>query len=119
MVDLSPKEVLQHWQAIVEECGIAQGVWPQRKVHCLRPASVSMQQLLAHALQEVADGVLGNAILEVSVYATEGELLALLVACLLECIIGKPTVVAVVMLNFYAMLSGEGLDGAFGGDGFG
>ncbi len=102
----------------MEECGIAQGVWPKREVHCLQPASASVQQLLAHALQEVADGALGNAILEVSVYATEGELLALFVACLLECIVGKPTVVAVVMLNFYTMLGGKGLEGAFGGNGF-
>ncbi len=103
----------------MEECGIVQGEWPECKVHCLRPASASMQQLLARDLQEVADGVLGNAILEVSIYATEGELLALLVACLLECIVGKLTIVAVVMLIFYAMLSGKGLKGAFGGDGFG
>jgi hypothetical protein len=102
----------------VEECGIAQGVWSKRKVHCLQPLSASVQQLLARVLREVADRVLGNAILEVSVYATEGELLGLLVACLLECIVGKLTVVAVVMLNFYAMLGSKGLKGAFGGDGF-
>jgi hypothetical protein len=102
----------------VEECGIAQGVWPKCKVHCLRPASTSVQQLLARALREVAYGALGNAILEVSVYAIEGELLVLLMACLLECIVGKPTVVALVMLNFYAMLGGKGLEGAFGGNGF-
>jgi hypothetical protein len=110
--------VFQHWQAIVEECGIVQGIWLKGKVHCLRLASTSVQQLFALALQEVADGALGNAILEVSVYATGGELLALFVACLLECIVGKPTVVAVVMLNFYAMLGGKGLKGAFGSDGF-
>jgi hypothetical protein len=56
--------------------------------------------------------------LEGSIYATEGELLALLVACLLECIVGIPTIVAVVMLNVHAMLGGEGIKGAFGGNGF-
>ncbi len=66
-----------------------QGIWPQRKVNCLRPASASMQQLLARALQEIADGALGNAILEVSVYTTEGELLAHNVARLLERIVGE------------------------------
>ncbi len=90
----------------------------KRKVHCLRPASASVQQLLARALREVTDGALGNAILEVSVYATEGELLALFVACLLICIVGKPTVVTVVMLNFYTILGGKGLKGTFGGNGF-
>jgi hypothetical protein len=102
----------------VEECGIAQGVWPMHKVHCLVPESASVQQLLARALQKVADGGLSNAILEVSIYATEGELLVLFVACLLECIVGKPTVVAVLMLNFYTMLGGKGLEGAFSGDSF-
>jgi hypothetical protein len=59
----------------VEERSIAQGIWPQRNVNCLRPANMGMQQLLAHALREIVDGALGNAILEVGVYATEGELL--------------------------------------------
>jgi hypothetical protein len=71
----------------VEECGIAQGVWPKWKVHCLWPASVSVQQLLAHALQEVADGLLRDAILKVCINATEGKLLALLVAGLFESIV--------------------------------
>ncbi len=102
----------------MEECSIAQGVWPKRKVHCLWPASASVQQLLAHALQEVTDRALSNAILEVSVYATEGELLALFVACLVECIVGKLPIVAVVMLHFYAMLGGKGFEGAFGGNSF-
>ncbi len=80
---------------------------------------MSVQQLLVRALQEVVDGVLGNAILEVSVYATEGELLVPFVTCsLLECIVGKPTVVAVVMLNFYTILGGKGFKGAFGSNGF-
>jgi hypothetical protein len=86
-------------------------------VHCLRPSSVSVKQLLTRALQEVADGSLGNAILEVSIYATEGKLLALFVARLLECIVGESPIVAMTMLNFYAVLGGEGLEGAFCGDG--
>ncbi len=77
-----------------------------------------MQQLLAWALQEIADGVLGDAILEVSVYATEGELLMRIVACLLERIVGELTAVAVIMLSFYAVLGGEGLEGMFGSNGF-
>jgi hypothetical protein len=62
--------------------------------------------------------VLSDAILEVSIYATEDELLVRVVACLLECIVRESTVVAVIMLNFYAMLGGEGLEGVFGGNGF-
>ena len=103
----------------MEECGIAQGIWPKAQ-SALPAASEHERAAIACACsQEVVDGVLGNAILEVSVYATEGELLALLMASLFECIVGKPTIVAVVMLNFYAMLSGEGLKGAFGSNGFG
>ncbi len=102
----------------MEEHGIAQGVWPQRKVNCLCPASTSVQQLLVHALQEIADGALGNAILEVSVYATEGELLLRVMARLLELIVGESTVVTVIMLIFYAVLGGKGLKGAFGSNGF-
>jgi hypothetical protein len=48
-----------------------------------------MKQLLTHALREVADGSLGNAILKVCFYTTEGKLLALFVAGLFERIIGK------------------------------
>ena len=74
--------------------------------------------MLACALGEVADGALGNAILEVGVYATEGKLLACVVACLLEGIVGEAPIVAVVVLDPNAMLGSEGLEGAFGGNGF-
>ena len=74
--------------------------------------------MLACALGEVADGALGDAILEVGVYATEGKLLACIVACLPESIVGEAPIVAVVVLDPNAMLGSEGLEGAFGGDGF-
>ncbi len=86
-------------------------------MHCLRPASASVKQLLTRALQEVADGLLGNAILKVCVYATEGKLLVLFVTGLFECVVGKSPIVAMVMLNLYAVLGGKGLKGTFGGDG--
>ncbi len=88
-------------------------------MHCLWPASTSVKQLLMRVLQEVADGLLGDAILKVCVYATEGKLLALFVTGLFERDVRKLPIVAMVMLNFYAVLSGEGLEGAFGGDSFG
>ncbi len=50
--------------------------------------------------------------------ATEGELLARVVTSLFECVVGKSTIVAVVMQDSDAMLSSEGLEGALGGDGF-
>ncbi len=94
-----------------------QGVWPECEVHCLRPASASMKQLLTPAFREVVDGSLGGAILKVCVYATEGKLLALFVAGLFECVVGKLPIVAMVMLNLYAVLGSKGLKGTFGGDG--
>ncbi len=39
-------------------------------------------------------------------------------ACLLEGIVGEAPIVAVVVLNSNSMLGSEGLEGAFGGDGF-
>ncbi len=53
--------------------------------------------------------------LEVSIHTTEGELLVLLVAGLFENVVCETTIVAVVVLNFYAVLGGKGLKGLFGG----
>ena len=65
------------------------------------------------------DGALGNAILKVGVHATEGKLLRThVVTCLFEGIVGKSTIVTVVVVDSDAMFGSEGLEGAFGGDGF-
>ncbi len=77
--------------------GIAQGVWPQGKVDPLGPAGMRVEQLLACALQEVLDGLLGNAVLEVGVHATKGELLSSVMACLSEGIVMKSPIVTVVV----------------------
>ncbi len=45
-------------------------------------------------------------------------MLACVEACLLEGIVGEAPIIAVVVLDPNAMLSSEGLEGAFGGDGF-
>ncbi len=102
----------------MEERGIAQCVGPQCKVHRCGPASSGVQQLLACAFGEVMDGALGDAILKVSVHATEGELLTRVVTCLFEGIVGKPTIVTVVVVDSDAVFGSKGLQGAFGGDGF-
>ncbi len=52
------------------------------------------------------------------IYAAEGKLLACVVVCLLEGIVGEAPIVAVVVLDPNAVLGSEGLEGAFGGDGF-
>ena len=60
-------------------------------MHCLWPASAHLKQLLACALQEVSDRAFGYAILEVSIQATEGELLVLLIADLFESVVQEKT----------------------------
>ncbi len=76
---------------------IAQGIWPQSKVDCLRPAGARIEQLLPCAFQEVLDGSLGNAVLEVGIYPTEGELLPCLMACLLEGVVVKASIVTMIV----------------------
>jgi hypothetical protein len=77
--------------------------------------------LFACALGEVADRALGNPILEMGVHATKGELLAALLARLLEGIVRELSVVAVIMQNFYAVFGSKlferalGLEGLLGG----
>ncbi len=56
-----------------------------------------MEQLLPCAFQEVSDGLLGNAILEVGIYPTEGELLPCLMACLSEGIVVKMSIVTMIV----------------------
>ena len=53
-------------------------------MHCRRPSSASVQELLACAFGEVADRALGDAILEVGVYATKGKSLLCVLAGLFE-----------------------------------
>ncbi len=69
-----------------------------------------MQDLLSGALREVPDGMLGNSILEMRIDPAEGELLLVLLACLLECIVRKSTIVTMVVIDGYAVLGGESLE---------
>jgi hypothetical protein len=78
-------------------------------VHCLRPASAHVEHLLACTFREVADGVLGDAILEVGIDAAEGELLVSVVAGLLEGVVVEAPVVAVVGLGLVAGASAASL----------
>ena len=97
---------------------MAQSVRPKGCADGLGPLLPCVQELLASALREVADGSLGNAILEVRIYPTKGELLALGLACLTEEAVGESTVVTVVVGDTDAMLSGKLFEGALRSDGF-
>jgi hypothetical protein len=61
---------------------------------------------------------LGDAVLEVGVYTTEDKLLAGIMVCLFEGVVRETPIVAVIVLDPNAVLSGEGLEGVFGGNGF-
>ncbi len=76
---------------------ILQGIWPQCKVDCFRPAGAHMEQLLPCAFQMVSDGSFGGAVLEVGINPTEGELLPCFMACLLEGIVVKSSVVEMIV----------------------
>ncbi len=67
-----------------------------------------------YVLGKVSNGLLGNAILEIGVYTTEGELLSCFLACLLKGIVVEVPIVAVVGLDFYAVLCCILLEGVFG-----
>ncbi len=56
-----------------------------------------MEQLLPRTFQEVSDGLFGNAILEMGIYPTEGELLPCFMACLLEGVVVKVSIVAMIV----------------------
>ncbi len=76
---------------------ISQGTWPQCKVDCLQPAAACMEQLFPCAFQEVSDCLLGDTILEVGIYPTEGELLLCFGACLSEGVVVEASIVAMVV----------------------
>ena len=102
----------------MEEHGVAQGVGPQREVHRCGPLSPGVQQLLACALGEVVNAALRDTILEVGVDATKGKLLSSVVTCLFEGVVGEAPIVAVIVLDFNAVLSSKGIKGTFCSNGF-
>ncbi len=65
-----------------------------------------MEQLLAHALREVANSSLSNAILKRCIYPTQVELLSCVVACSAEGIVMETSVIAVVMKDLGPVLCG-------------
>ena len=79
-----------------------------------RPALARMEELLPRTLLEISDGFLGNAILEVGVDLTEGELLPFGTAAVLEGVVCKSSIVAVGVEYAYAVLLGEVFKGLFG-----
>ncbi len=91
---------------------------PEGQVDGGRPALVRMEELLPCTLPEISDGFLCNAILEVGIDPTEGELLSFGAAAVLEGVVCKTFVVAVVVEDANAVLFGKVLKGLLGIHGF-
>ncbi len=88
---------------------------PEGQVDGGRPVLACMEELLLCTLSEIPGGFLaGNAILEVGVDPTEGELLPFGTAAVLEGVVRKSSIVAMVVEDAYAMLLGEVFKGLFG-----
>ncbi len=66
-------------------------------MHCLRPASACVEQLLPRALGEVTDTAFGDPILKMGIDAAEGELLSCFVAGLSESVVLEAAIVAMVV----------------------
>ncbi len=91
---------------------------PEGQVDGGRPALVRMEELLPRTLPEISDGFLCNAILEVGIDPTEGELLSFGAAAVLEGVVCKTSFVAVVVEDADAVLFGEVLKASLGIHGF-
>ncbi len=83
-----------------------------------RPALVHMEELLTRTLPKISDGLFCHAILEVGIDPTEGESLSLSTAAVLEGIVCKSSIVAVIVEDADAMLLGKVLEGLLGVHGF-
>jgi hypothetical protein len=73
-----------------------------------------MEELLLCTLSEVPDGLFCNAILEIGIDPTEGESLPLCTAAVLEGVVCKSSIVAVVVKDVDAMLLSKVFEGSFG-----
>jgi hypothetical protein len=73
-----------------------------------------MEELLPCTLSKVPDGLFCNAILEVGIDPTEGKSLPLCTAAVLEGVVCKLSVVAVVVEDADAVLLGKVFEGSFG-----
>jgi hypothetical protein len=93
--------------------GAPEGIWPKGQVDGGRPSLVSMKELLPCTLSKVPDGLFCNAILEVGVDPTKGESLPFCTAAVLEGLVCKLSIIAVVVEDGEAVLLDKVFEGAF------
>jgi hypothetical protein len=100
----------------VEVNSAPEGIWPKDQVDCGRPLLARMEELLPCALSEVPDGLFCNAVLEVVVDPTEGESLLFGTAAVLEGVVCKSSIVAMVVedVDADAVLISKVLKGLYG-----
>ena len=77
-----------------------------------------MEQLFLDLLSNVPNCSLSNAILEVGIYSTVGDMLHVLLAVNYENNVSKAAVVTMVMLNMHTMTFGKVFEGFLGHDCF-
>ncbi len=81
---------------------------------CGRPSLARMEELLPCALLEVPDGLFCDAVLEVGVDPTDNESLPFGTAAVLEGVVCKLSIVAMVVEDADAVLIGKVLEGLLG-----
>jgi hypothetical protein len=86
---------------------VPEGVWPKGQVDGGWLLLAHIEELLPCTLVEVPDGFFCNVILEVGMDPTKGKMLSLGTAAVIEGIISKLSVVAVVVKDADAVLLGE------------
>ncbi len=89
-------------------------IWPEGQVDGGRPSLARMEELLPCTLSEVPDGFFCNAILDMDVDPTDGETLPLCTAAVLEGVVCKLSIVAVVVEDMDVVLVGKVLEGTLG-----
>ncbi len=94
--------------------GTPECIWPEGQVDGGRLALARVEELLLCTFSEVPDGLFCNAILEMSIDSTEGETLPLCTAAVLEGIVCKSSIIAVVVEDMDAVLLGKVLKGLLG-----
>ncbi len=98
----------------MEVGGTPEGIWPKGQVDGSRPSLACMEELLLCTLAKVPDGFFCNAVLEVGVDPTKGEPLPLGAAAVLEGVVCKLSIAAVVVEDADDVLLGKVLKCLFG-----
>ncbi len=94
--------------------GILKSIWPESQVDGSWPLLVHVQQRLPSTFTKITNGLLGNPILEVSINATEGEVLPCTLTRLFEGVVGKSPIAAAVMKDLDTVLFGKDLESLLG-----